>query len=760
VIARFLILLAVAAAGLSQSESEPYFALSSARTFGSNGKPVVSLSAWNVDSLEFRVYRVNDPVLFFQQLEDPHQFGGRVPRPPQRRTVLERVHRWKRSLRANIRRGLRAQFTESPSAHLASSSPAAPPPPAKAEKGTKYSEIPVLNSEQLVLNFMQPVRAHSRWEQETVDVSVQDKGIYLVEAVRGELRAYTILIVSDAVLITKSARGRIVNMLVDRNSGQPIAGAKIAMVSRDRRLGEVETNADGVAEMPRVQDKPDDIRMVARRGADTAVNTVSGYELGVMGEEWMGYLYTDRPIYRPGHTVHFKGILRIAGSSGYTVPAGKSVTVVVNDPDQKPVYQKTLTANANGSIRDDISLPAAAALGHYFIEARAGERSMSGHFEVEEYKKPEYEVRVVPAKTRVLQGESVQLAIDARYYFGEPVAGAKVKYAVYRERYWFPLWYDAEDEVGEAAPDEDGGDQLDEQEGQLDADGKLTVTIPTAVSERKYDYRYRVEARVTDAAGREITGKGGAIATHGSFLVNVSPQRYFYEPGSKASFTVEARNYENQPVTARVRLELLKWDHRDPDRRDVKSTAEVTAGGTATLDIPQEGGSYRVRATARTPEGRDVEDYAYVWVAGGNRAFDIDSSRGVQIVPDKKTYRAGETVKLLVVTGQPDTPVYVSVEGRELRMFQLLRSPSPTVSFEVPVTVQDEPGITVSASFVRKGSFHTGMKYVKVPPVEHQLNINLTTDKPQYLPGQAATYRIDVTTADGKPAPRAEAHLR
>jgi hypothetical protein len=251
VIARVLLLLAAAAAGLSQGEGDPYFALSSARTFGSNGKPVVSLSAWNIDSLEFRVYRVNDPVLFFEQLEDPHQFGGRVPRPPQRRTLLERVHRWKRSLRADIRRGLRAQFTESPSAHLASSSTPSPRAPAKAEKGTKYSEIPVLNSEQLVLNFMQPVRAHSRWEQETVEVGVQDKGIYLVEAVRGDLRAYTILIVSDAVLITKSARGRIVNMLVDRNSGQPIAGAKIAVVARDRRLGEVETNAEGVAEMPR-----------------------------------------------------------------------------------------------------------------------------------------------------------------------------------------------------------------------------------------------------------------------------------------------------------------------------------------------------------------------------------------------------------------------------------------------------------------------------------------------------------------------------
>src|SRR3954451_7952562 len=235
---RFLLLLAAAAAGLSQSESDPYFALSSARTFGSKGKPVVSLSAWNIDSVELRVYRVNDAVQFFQQLEDPHQFGGRVPRPPQRRTVLERVHRWKRTLRADIRRSLRAQFSESPSAHLVSAKPG---PAAPGAKGTKYSEIPVLNSEQLVLSFIQPVKAHSRWDQETVDIGVQEKGVYLVEAVRGDLRAYTILMVSDAVLITKTARGRIVNMLVERNSGQPIAGASIAMLARDRRLGEVTT---------------------------------------------------------------------------------------------------------------------------------------------------------------------------------------------------------------------------------------------------------------------------------------------------------------------------------------------------------------------------------------------------------------------------------------------------------------------------------------------------------------------------------------
>ena len=48
-----------------------------------------------------------------------------------------------------------------------------------------------------------------------------------------------------------------------------------------------------------------------------------------------------------------------------------------------------------------------------------------GEFQVEEYRKPEYQVRVTPAKPRVLQGETMQVVIDSRYFFGEPVANAE-----------------------------------------------------------------------------------------------------------------------------------------------------------------------------------------------------------------------------------------------------------------------------------------------------------------------------------------------
>jgi uncharacterized protein YfaS (alpha-2-macroglobulin family) len=774
-LSRILLLSLLAASGLCQEESTPYFALYTTRTFGSGVTPQVGLSAWNVDSLEFRIYRVNDPLKFFQQLDSPHEFGGAAPKPPKTRTLLERIHSWKRGMRAGIRRGLRGQFTESPSAHFTSGGAAAVP----ATKGTQYAEAPILNPQQLVYTFNQSIRSHSRWERQNVDIPIKDRGVYLVEAVRGELRAYTIVMVSDLVLITKTGTGRIVNFVADRNTGNPLRGVQLSLLGREGGKAAAETNADGIAEIPFTETRPGDLRLIAHRGPDVAVNPLANYAFRNSWESWMGYLYTDRPVYRPGHTVHFKAIVRVKTPDGYSIPAGKKLTVEINDPEQKTVYKKELTVSATGALHDDLLLAPNAPLGTYFTNIHSvtangggdgdeGEGYMNGSFDVEEYKKPEYEVRVLPSITRVLQGQSVQAVIDTRYYFGEPVANAQVKYAVYRSRYWFPMWYDPDDDDMstqiEEGGDSYGDEQVVEEEGKLDADGKLTIKFDTTVSDQHQDARYRIEARVTDAGQREISGRNSVIATYGPYVVNVRPDRYFYKPGTRAQFTFEARDYDQKPVRAKIHAELSRWSMRDHALVGTGSTADVETGpqglATTELTIPSEGGSYRITLTSQSGD-RTIEDHSYLWVSGRG-AWDWggeSNRRSVQIVPDKKTYSPGETAKILVITGQPNTSVLVSVEGRDLRWHKVLHSAEPTTSFDIPVAATQEPGFWVAASFVRKGNLYQETKYVRVPPVDHQLNIAVTTNKPQYIPGETAQYTLQVSDAAGKPVPRAELSL-
>jgi hypothetical protein len=59
----------------AQDDTKPYFSLSTGKTYGPGDKPALQMWSQNVDSLEFRVYRVNDPILFFQKMEDVHRAG-------------------------------------------------------------------------------------------------------------------------------------------------------------------------------------------------------------------------------------------------------------------------------------------------------------------------------------------------------------------------------------------------------------------------------------------------------------------------------------------------------------------------------------------------------------------------------------------------------------------------------------------------------------------------------------------------------------
>ena len=761
--ARVLLLLTVAAAGLGQSEDEPYFSLRSNHTFGSNGQPLVALSASNVDSLDFRVYRINDPMQFFQQLEDAHEFGGRVQRPPHEGSFLQRLHDWKAGLRAGIRREVRQQFTESPAAHFHDMLKGKKTPASQ----THYPESPVLNPQQLVLSFTHTVQNHERWGNENVDVDVKQRGVYLVEAVNKELRAYTVLIVSDLVTTTKTAQDGVVVFVADRNSGDPVRGAEVAALTRNERLTSAETDGDGVAHLKIPGGRTEDLRIVTHRESDFTGTAM--YARPDLGSTWQGYIYTDRPVYRPGHTMHFRGILRVRTASGFELPPSKPLSVEIQDPEQKPVYRRDLTPNSNGTVHDEFTIPAGAALGSYSIEIHTGgESNLSGDFEVEEYKKPEYEVRVTPAKFRILQGDTAQAIIEARYYFGEPVSGGKVKYSVYRSRYWYPLFYEAEDETpqemnGDQPDNDSGGDQLSDQEGKLDADGRLIITFPTAPSDKKFDYRYRIEAHVTDDAGRDIIGHGGLIATYGTYVLNVSPDKYFYSPGNTAELTVQARDYDNNPVQTHVHVELLPWDWRGRTLGEAKAATDVDTGadGSAKAQLTiAAAGSYRVRVSAKTPESRVVEDDASIWTSGGVDDFYGNSSeKTLQIVLDKKSYRPGETAQVLIMAGKPNTAVYVSMEGRDLASYKLVRSQDATAVFQIPITASSEPGVYVTAQFVRNGSVYRGSKYVKVPPLDHQMNVSITTDKPQYQPGQSAQYTISAKGADGKPVAQADFSL-
>ncbi len=429
------------------------FNLSTNRSFAPTEKPTIHLYAQNVDELEFRIYRVQNPAKFLAGLPDLHSFDNGAPFGPKERiderTWLEKFHDWKHHLWFLVRRFFRSQFTmenrdllRARQANLAHRS--------RIVGVAQFAQIPLLNDHQLVARWRQELPPTYVSDSQELPIDPLPSGLYLIEATDGHYKAYTLLMVSRMAMITRTGNGNVLAYCVDRVSGAGIAGVQVIAGFGQQQQATGNTDADGLADLhltaPKVQQ--DNFWVLATSGDDVAAVTPGSYALsGFQGGRWSSYIYTDRPVYRPGHVVHWKGILRAKVENHLELPKLTTIHVTIADQDDHALLDKDMPFSA-GAVYGDLTLPATATLGYYTIRLRNGPASDdadndagTGMFRVEDYRKPEYQVRVSPAKPRLLQGETMPVVIDARYFFGEPVSNAAVKYRVYHSPHY---WWDDE----------------------------------------------------------------------------------------------------------------------------------------------------------------------------------------------------------------------------------------------------------------------------------------------------------------------------
>ncbi len=710
-----------------------YFTVSTDRTFAPGEKVSVAYTAQNLTQLEFRLYRVADPVRFFEQLPDAHNFGGQAPPVPKKRTFIEQFHAWKGRTRFALRRFVRQQFGDEEHEQLVAFLERRP-----VRRGpARFAEAPVLNPSQLVRQWT--LKIPPQGGEGRVDVETPGVGLYVLEATDNRLRAATIINVTSLALIKKTAPGRVVVQALDRTTGEPQANVELFLINNRTAAPPVRTDADGRAEIKIENSDAVKLLLVAKGAA------ASG--LALAGDGWWGarpaqeglatgYIYTDRPIYRPGHKLGWRAILRGEDSSGWKLPAVSEVSYEITNPEGNAVAKGTAKLSDYGTASGEWTIPMTAPLGYYSVLLRSGESAQSGSFQVEEYKKPEYEVKVTAAQPRLLQGATATFNIEARYFFGEPVANGRLKYRVYRSRYWFPFWAEEMDEDGQEGYDGGTMEPMPEATARLDAQGRATITVPTP--SEKFDYLLRVEAAVTDEANRDVTGKGSVLATVGSIAINAQPDKWVYAPGETVKLTVEARTYDGQSAAG-----------ASFSVQGASGTTNAEGKGTVSLTALA-GGSHQWTVTARTPEGRTVTDTAYLWVSGQWRD---DGTRGAEItlVPDKKSYQPGDTAKILVVTGVENATVLLGVEGRDLYRSDVRRNAAGSFTYEVPIQPEYLPNVFITAALLKDGQYRYGAKSIKVPPVSKMFQVGIVPSKPQFKPGEPASYRIEAKDAAGKP---------
>lgn len=775
-----VLLIAVLFAAASAAAQNASFNLSTNQTFSSNEQPKIHLYTHHVDALEFRIYRVNDPVKFMTNLRDMHSFGSEEgllpPEQIDERTWIEKFHDWKADLWEQIRQFFRHQFSHRARTQIRGRQSSIERH-SRIVSEAEFAQIPLLNRSQLIARWRQLTPPTFFSDNNTLPLQKLAPGLYLLEATDGHLKAYTVVSVADIALVTRSSKNGILAFVVDRNSGAPIAGVTVQSGIGQHPLTTTSTDANGVAMLPALTDKsqPDNFYVFASKGVQFAASTPSTWTMTFEGgaSPFTGYAFTERPVYRPTHTVHWKVILREHDGNRLVLPKEKSAHVVISDENDKAVFERDMPISPEGDITGDYTLPADASLGYYTL--RIGTQPYGGvstGFHVEDYRKPEYRVSVTAKDKRVLEGQTATVTIDSRYFFGEPVANAKVKYRVYHERDW--SWFgededsddqDTADANAYQGTEEDAynpGDEEAEKTGKLGADGTMTIQVPTHVDTsgaQHFDLNYVVEAGVTDAANREITGRGRFTATYSTFHIRIEPDRYLVHAGDAARFNILALDYDNKPVSTHVHVQLIYFKWQNGQRHFVGGPAvDVQTGpdGHATGSVPVTNPPFAnaeldATADAVQPNTPNPTADTILWIPGANLDYEFGGDQTAQLLSDKKSYAPGDTAHLTLVSEDAGFYALVLVDGDSLQSRQLIHTDTKSASFDVPISAESQPNVNVSAIFLKNGQLYQAAKELKVPPVQQELQVQIKPSSDTLQPQQTVGYDVLTTDSSGKP---------
>ncbi len=655
------------------------------------------------------------------------------------------------------------------------------------------------------IDFSRPVEDKGDHQYKTVDFDLPfDKpGAWVVEASIGSSKVRELVVASDLMLVCRATDSKPLVYVADAVTGKPAEGAEVTFLDLwwNRRqnvdtLGTATVGKEGTVDLPaNANQAGHNLMLIATRHdpkTKALLSVAITQPVSLTAPSWNPsavskvFSVTDRPVYRPGQTVHFKHTLRVFKDNDYTNPgAGANLLVQIYDSKGAKLYEQNLTTNAFGTVFGDLKLSEHAALGQYNVVVSENGRqwntvdSGGAVFRVEEYKKPEYEVTVTPDTKQARVGGVVHATISAKYYYGAPVTQATVQYRVERKKYnftWTPAgqwdwlygpcygccWYWPYWWYRQPVPDQE---LVMEGEAPIGPDGTVKIDIDTAPIAKQFpdeDSEYTVTATVRDQSRRNIDGSGAVIVTRAPYYAVLSTENgYCWWGGGNQNVEVRVATQkpDGTPVASKGTIDVFEtqynWQNNTEDRKQIVTgqAFAVDDTGSALYDFKApEPGQYEVVYTSKSAWGTDVSGSTRVWDYGAGFDGRKYKTQNLEIITDKRTYQPGDVAHVMINAGTPDATVLLFNEiWYSARDVKILHLTDKTLVVDVPITKADVPNFFLSAATVRNGELIQETREVCVPPAKELLNVTLTADKKIYKPGEKMTVNISATDQAGKP---------
>jgi len=406
------------------------------------------------------------------------------------------------------------------------------------------------------------------------------KGIYLAEyVVEKSVQQSFYFIVSDAKIIFQKkndadSKGNLMK-LVNSENGKPLSNQKIEMYeyARNEKLIKTNTNTDANAafRFPEsknsnyyryylIKDFAGNFSMTNAYGRDAYYNPKSNENRN------NAQIFLDRAIYRPGQIVYFKVINTKLQNKTESINAGISQEITLYDANDEKVSSQKFTTNEFGSYYGNFTLPQGKLNGSFSLRINDSSVNAYKDFQVEEYKRPKFEVEFEPVKEEYKYGQTIELKGKAAMFSGVPLSNSTVNYEIKKQNirwryfWWYPRGNDNENSVlGEVKTDEKG-------EFTIKIDLKKDETLEGIQIDN-----YAVNASVTDINGETQSAETNIKVASVSHYISVENIGDTFTD-EEIKIKVETKNYNDQNLQKPYNVKLEKLEEPNRVFRDNFST--------------------------------------------------------------------------------------------------------------------------------------------------------------------------------------------
>ncbi|MCD6066996.1 MAG: hypothetical protein K0S33_1822 [Bacteroidetes bacterium] len=498
------------------------------------------------------------------------------------------------------------------------------------------------------------------------------------------------------------------------------------------------------------------------------------------------FFFTDRGIYRPGQTVHFKAIhLSGDGTSNKLLP-NTQVYIQLRDVNYQTVTTQTLTTNEYGTVSGSFVIPQGLLNGNMNIMDNYG----STYFSVEEYKRPKFEATFEPVKGSYKLNEEVTVTGTAKAFAGYNIDGADVSYRVVRNVSYPGWWYWYRGYYGNTEPVEImNGVMKSNDTGAFEIKFKA-FPDPSVSKKEQPTYNYTVYADVTDLNGETHSAQTWINVGYKSLNLSLSiPEETDIANAEKLRVSTTNLNGVDEAAQGKITMYALNQPDRafrerlwqEPDKKIIpkeeyyklfpydkyedetnkykwtkeKQVAEFSFDTKTQKEIDwasrlkeMKPGVYVLEAICKDKFGEEVKDVRYVTLySTGNESIPEKEIDWLKVLKDKG--EPGEKASYILASALKDLNYKLEIEHGEVIVASLTQKASMK-----PVEITIEEGyrgnFVYYISFLKNNRFYSHTQVVTVPYTNKELDISFETFRNKLLPGQEEEWKMIIKNKKGE----------